>query len=295
MDRAVDAYIMYCSIEKSRAANTIQAYARDLALFTEFCEKHHISDPKNVDRAFILGFLSTRRKGGAADSTVTRNLVTLRNFFRFLTEEGWIERDPAELIELPKPRRTLPKAILSDQVEKLLDAPNENKPTGVRDRAMLAVLYATGVRVSELVRMKTRLVNLDAGFVRVVGKGDKERLVPFGLVAREKVEQYLGSAREVLLKGRRCAELFVTARGAAMTRQAFWHIIKKYAIVAGIDSGISPHTLRHTFATHLVEHGADLRIVQEMLGHADIATSEIYTHINRARLMQIHRKYHPRG
>ena len=286
---------MYCSIEKSRAANTIQAYARDLALFTEFCEKHHISDPKNVDRAFILGFLSTRRKGGAADSTVTRNLVTLRNFFRFLTEEGWIERDPAELIELPKPRRTLPKAILSDQVEKLLDAPNENKPTGVRDRAMLAVLYATGVRVSELVRMKTRLVNLDAGFVRVVGKGDKERLVPFGLVAREKVEQYLGSAREVLLKGRRCAELFVTARGAAMTRQAFWHIIKKYAIVAGIDSGISPHTLRHTFATHLVEHGADLRIVQEMLGHADIATSEIYTHINRARLMQIHRKYHPRG
>lgn len=286
---------MYCSIEKSRAANTIQAYARDLALFTEFCEKHHISDPKNVDRAFILGFLSTRRKGGAADSTVTRNLVTLRNFFRFLTGEGWIERDPAELIELPKPRRTLPKAILSDQVEKLLDAPNENKPTGARDRAMLAVLYATGVRVSELVRMKTRLVNLDAGFVRVVGKGDKERLVPFGLVAREKVEQYLGSAREVLLKGRRCAELFVTARGAAMTRQAFWHIIKKYAIVAGIDSGISPHTLRHTFATHLVEHGADLRIVQEMLGHADIATSEIYTHINRARLMQIHRKYHPRG
>ena len=286
---------MYCSVEKSRAANTIQAYARDLAIFLEFCERRSTTDLQKVNRAFILDFLTARRKDGVAESTVTRNLVTLRNFFRFLTEEGQIDQDPAELIELPKAHHSLPKFLLADQVEKLLDAPNSKKPTGVRDRAMLAVLYATGVRVSELVMMNTRLVNLDAGFARVVGKGDKERIVPFGPVACKKVEEYLFSARDALIKGRYCAELFVTARGASMTRQAFWYIIKKYAIAAGLDTTISPHTLRHSFATHLIEHGADLRIVQEMLGHADISTSEIYTHVNRARLMQIHKKYHPRG
>lgn len=306
LDRAIDSFIIYCKVELNRSANTVQAYAKDLALFAEFCESKNVLDVKSVGRSLILDFMAARRagwrgesadpaKGGLANSTVTRNLVAVRNLFRYLQGEGIIEQDPAELIELPKAARALPKTLSFEQVEALLDAPNLDKPTGVRDKAMLAVIYATGVRVSELVRMKERLVNIDGGFVRVVGKGDKERMVPFGPVAGDLVERYLVGARGALLKGRRCAELFVTARGAAMTRHNFWHAIKKYAMQAGIKTDVSPHTLRHSFATHLVENGADLRIVQEMLGHADISTTEIYTHVNKARLMQIHKKYHPRG
>ncbi len=295
MDQAVNDFLMHCRVELSRSENTLQAYATDLVAFAAFCSRRGVTRETEVDRALILEFLKDRRKRGYAESTVTRNLVTVRNLFRYLAAEGRIGQDPAELIELPRRRRPLPKTLDVDQVERLLDAPDAKKPGGLRDRAMLSVLYATGVRVSELVNMKARLVNLEAGFVRVVGKGDKERIIPFGPVALEKVEAYLSQGREALLRGRSCPELFVTNRGKKMTRQAFWYNIKKYAVQAGIKTIPSPHTLRHSFATHLVERGADLRIVQEMLGHADISTTEIYTHLNRARLMAIHKKYHPRG
>lgn len=295
MDKAVDAFLMHCKVEKNRSANTISAYSTDLMNFLRFCEKRKVDTPSKVDRFLIADFIAFKKDAGFAQSTITRNIVTVRNFFKFLLEEEAITKDPAELMDLPKKGRTLPKAISFDEVENLLLAPDLKKPTGIRDSAMLAVIYATGVRVSELVQMRANLVNRDAGFVRVVGKGNKERMIPFGPVALEKVEAYLAQAREGLLKGKRCAELFVTARGKGMTRHAFWHIIKKYALKANIKSNISPHTLRHSFATHMVEGGADLRIVQEMLGHVDISTTEIYTHVNRARLMEIHKRFHPRG
>ncbi len=295
MDQAVDDFLMHCKVELNRSKNTLLAYSTDLTAFVSFCAKRGVTSEQKVDRKLILDYLKSRRKSGFAESTVIRNLVTVRNLFRYLAAEGRIGTDPAELIEMPKSRRALPKTLDVKQVEALLDAPDPKIPLGARDRAMLTVLYATGVRVSELVNMKARLVNLDAGFVRVVGKGDKERMVPFGPVATQKVEEYLEHGREALLKGRQCPELFVTNRGKKMTRQAFWYAIKKYALKAGIKTNLSPHTLRHSFATHLVERGADLRIIQEMLGHADISTTEIYTHLNRARLMEIHKKYHPRG
>jgi integrase/recombinase XerD len=295
LDKAVDAFLMYCRIELGRSQNTLSAYARDLAGFVNFCEKMGISKPADVDRALVRDYLAQMRKKDFAPSTVTRSQVSIRNLFKFLVRESFLDVDPTELIELPKPRRSLPKVLSLEQVEKLLEAPDPTRPNGIRDRAMLAVLYATGVRVSELIRLQSRRVDLQAGFVQVIGKGDKERKVPFGPVASKKVEKYLTDARESLLKGRRCSDLFVTVRGKGMTRQAFWHIIKKHAKKAQVPTEISPHSLRHSFATHLVERGADLRIVQEMLGHADISTTEIYTHLNRARLMEIHKRFHPRG
>jgi integrase/recombinase XerD len=296
VDQAVDAYLMYCRVELNRSANTMDAYSRDLRMFVEFCAKLGITKPGQVDRPLIAKYLAARRKSEMAEATITRNLVVVRTFFKYLTMEGMIPADPAELVEMPRVRRKLPQALTLEQVERLLDAPDLSKPIGLRDRAMLAVLYATGLRVSELVNLKTRLINREAGFVRVLGKGDKERMVPFGPVALKHVETYLVEGRPELLKKKGDSpELFVTNRGSGMTREAFWHIIKKYARIAKIPGAVSPHTLRHSFATHLIEHGADLRFVQEMLGHADISTTEIYTHVNRARLSQIHKKHHPRG
>ena len=295
MEQALDAFLLYCKVELNRSNNTLQAYSKDLVGFVDFCDESGVQTVSKIDRDLIRKYLAKRRAGGFAESTVTRNLVAVRHFMRFSVQEGWIEEDPSELIALPRARRSLPKTLSATQVEALLDAPDTERPIGLRDAAMLAVLYATGVRVTELVQMKLRRVNLESGIVRVLGKGDKERLVPFGPVAAGKVENYLAQGRGLLLKQRHCAELFVTSRGAGMTRQAFWHIIRKYAQKAGIRSSISPHTMRHSFATHLIEHGADLRIVQEMLGHADISTTEIYTHVNRARLKQIHQQHHPRG
>ena len=295
MDREVDGFLLHLRIERSRSQNTLDAYSRDLAAFVSFCETHKVTAVDKVTRSLIQDYIVHRRKGGFADSTVTRNIVAVRNFFKYLRAENIVANDPAELIELPKKRRTLPHFLTLEQVEALLEAPDRTKPTGIRDYAMLAVLYATGVRVSELVQMKLRLCNLDAGFVRVRGKGDKERMIPFSPVAVERIEYYLETARHSLLKTRNSPELFVTARGGPMTRHAFWHIIHKYALVAGIRSHLSPHTLRHSFATHLLERGADLRIIQEMLGHADISTTEIYTHLNQARLAAIIKQHHPRG
>jgi integrase/recombinase XerD len=220
--------------------------------------------------------------------------VTLRGFFRFLHQEKVLARDPAALIELPKSGRHLPGVLSAAEIRALLAAPNPEHPTGLRDAAMLELLYAAGLRVSELIHLKVIAVNLEAGFVRVLGKGGKERVVPIGRTALRVLSDYRDRARPELLKGLTSAYLFVARRGRPLSRQGFWKLLKKYAVLAGIRHPVSPHTLRHSFASHLLEGGADLRVVQMMLGHADIATTQIYTHVSAEHLRAIHRKYHPR-
>jgi len=222
-------------------------------------------------------------------------LSTLRRFYRYQIRENRVANDPCAQVRSPKQGRPLPKAMSEQQVEGLLAAPDVKTPLGLRDRAMLETLYATGLRVSELVDLTMLEINCSVGVVRIVGKGNKERLVPLGEQAVDWVERYMNDARASLLKQRVCDALFVTARGAGMTRQAFWYLIKKHAQVAGIEHGLSPHTLRHAFATHLINHGADLRSVQMLLGHADLSTTQIYTHIARERLQTLHSEHHPRG
>ncbi|MCL4147437.1 UNVERIFIED_CONTAM: hypothetical protein GTU68_065092, partial [Idotea baltica] len=224
-----------------------------------------------------------------------RILSTLRRFYRYQIRERRVEVDPCAQVLSPKQGRPLPRAISEQQVTDLLLAPNVEKPLGVRDRAMLELLYATGLRVSELVELTLLEINLDMGVVRIIGKGNKERLVPLGEQAVDWVQQYLERGRDALLKQQKSDAVFVTARGSSMSRQAFWYLIKKYATIAGIERGLSPHTLRHAFATHLINHGADLRSVQMLLGHADLSTTQIYTHIARERLQSMHAQHHPRG
>jgi len=232
---------------------------------------------------------------GNKASSSARVLSTLRRFFRYQIRQNQMSADPCRDVLPPKLGRSLPKTLSENQVESLLSAPDLNKPLGLRDRAMLETLYATGLRVSELVKLTLLETNLDVGLVRIVGKGNKERLVPLGEQAINSLRNYMKSARADLLKQRSCDAMFVTARGAGMTRHAFWHIIKKYAAVAGITAELSPHTLRHAFATHLINHGADLRSVQMLLGHADLSTTQIYTHVAKERLQSIHALHHPRG
>ncbi|GAB6193290.1 site-specific tyrosine recombinase XerD [Desulfocastanea catecholica] len=227
--------------------------------------------------------------------TNARRISALKSFFAFLLREKLVTHNPFSTIDLPRSGRSLPKALSQNEVQRLLAPANSPTPIAGRDNAMLFLLYSTGLRVSELVQLPLTGCNLAAGFVRVIGKGNKERLIPFGNQAKEKIEQYLKVSRPLILKGKRSNYLFITARGSCMTRLRFWQIVRKTALAAGIDKDISPHMLRHSFATHLLSHGADLRAVQMMLGHADIATTQIYTHIDQDRLKSIHKKFHPRG
>ena len=232
---------------------------------------------------------------GARPRSTARLLSSLRRFYQYLLREGMITDDPTAQIESPKLGRPLPKSLTEEQVEKLLQAPDAETALGLRDRAMLETLYATGLRVSELVGLTLQQANLQAGVVKVIGKGDKERLVPLGEEAVEWLQRYLNEERSKLLHGQTSDALFPTARGAAMTRQAFWHNLKRYTHLAGIETHLSPHTLRHAFATHLLNHGADLRVVQMLLGHVDLSTTQIYTQVARERLKQLHAQHHPRG
>jgi integrase/recombinase XerD len=288
---AVKAFLDFCRVEKGLAVNSIHSYQLDLIRLSS-----NLGIPEGkASPADLAGHVESLYRAGLSARTIARHVTTLRNFYSFLTREGEIDRDPAEHLSLPRQWSTLPKYLNRDEVERLLTAPSAGKPAGTRDRAMLELLYATGLRVTELCRLDISAVEHDLGVLRVIGKGNKQRIVPFGEAAGEAVERYLTHGRPLLLKGRASRFLFVTARGSAMTRQAFWKLLRGHGRKAGIFRNLTPHVIRHSFATHMVEGGADLRSVQIMLGHADISTTQVYTHVARGRLRQIVDQHHPRA
>ncbi len=283
-------------LEDGLSRNTLESYRRDLSKFAAWLEKQRQVPILETTHADIQGFLAHLVGQQRAKATSTsRALSSLKRLFRYLLRQNKVSADPTLQIAAPKLPRRLPKSLTEQDVECLLNAPDVQAPLGLRDRAMLEVLYATGLRVSELVGLAVAQVSLDMGVVRVMGKGSKERLVPLGEEALDWLRRYLEQARPVLLSGKLSDALFVTQRGDGMTRQMFWYLIKKHAVQGGVLKPLSPHTLRHAFATHLLNHGADLRVVQLLLGHADISTTQIYTHVARERLKQLHAQHHPRG
>jgi integrase/recombinase XerD len=290
IDRFLDAVWM----ERGLSPNTLAAYRADLSALERWLEQHD-SDLLSASRADVLSFMASRIEGGSRPRSTARQLSSFRRFYRQLVREGALREDPTALIDMPKVGRSLPRSLTEEEVESLLAAPAVGEPLGHRDRTMLEVLYATGLRVSELVSLKLSSVNLGQGVLRIVGKGDRERLIPLGEEAVQWVQQFLLGPRVEILLERQTDYLFPTRRGDRMTRQAFWHIIKRHARSAGIQKELSPHTLRHAFATHLLNHGADLRVVQMLLGHSDLSTTQIYTHVARERLKDLHSRHHPRG
>ena len=281
-------------LEQGLSDHTLAAYRADLkgvAVFLKLRAKALVA----AQRQDVLDYLAQRVNAGARSRTTARLLSSLRRFYQYLLREGLIQADPSAQIDAPKLGRPLPKALTEAEVESLLQAPDVNRLLGLRDRAMLELLYASGLRVSELVNLQVPQLNMRQCVLRVVGKGNKERLVPLGEEAAEWLQRYLEEGRPALLRGRLNDGLFVTQRGAAMTRQAFWYLTKRYARQAGIASGLSPHGLRHSFATHLLNHGADLRVLQMLLGHSNLSTTQIYTHVARERLKSVHAVHHPRG
>ncbi len=295
VDHALDEFFNHLKVERGLAANTLDAYGRDLAKFAQFLEEAGVTRVDEVEQAHIVEFLVSLQEAGLSTRSVARHLVSVRMFLKYQDRMGRIEANPSAQVASPKLWRKLPEVLTTEEVETLLSQPNQDTPTGLRDAAMLEVLYATGLRISELVSLKLQDINLEMGCVTTVGKGQKQRLVPMGRQAREVLQRYLEQARPALMKAHPTPYVFLSRLGDRMTRQAFWKTIKKYAAQSGITKNISPHKLRHSFATHLLDHGADLRSVQMMLGHADISTTQIYTHVTRERLKEIHDKYHPRG
>lgn len=282
-------------LEDGLARNTLESYRRDLKQFGAWLECQRRMELFQAGRLEILDYISHQFALHAKARTTSRSLSSLRRFYRYLLRQGKIASDPSLQVEMPKLPRSLPKSLSEADVEALLEAPDCAESLGLRDRAMLETLYATGLRVSELVGLPLQGMNLEMGVVRVMGKGSKERLVPLGDEAVNWLKQYLAESRAALLAGKASSAVFVTQRGEAMTRQAFWYLIKRHAAKAGLTATLSPHTLRHAFATHLLNHGADLRVVQMLLGHSDISTTQIYTHVARERLKRLHATHHPRG
>jgi integrase/recombinase XerD len=280
--------------ERGLADNTLAAYRADLVGLGRWLGDQHVGILR-VQRDQLLAFLAWRVQQGARPRSTARQLSSIRRFFRYMLREGHISEDPSTRIEMPKLGRPLPKSLTESEVISLLKAPDVTQALGIRDRAMLELLYATGLRVSELVSLRIDQVNLRQGIVRVLGKGKRERLVPIGEEAQTWIEKYMQDARPEIIGSQQSDYLFSTRRSDHMTRQAFWHIIKRYAQKAGISAAMSPHTLRHAFATHLLNHGADLRVVQMLLGHSDVSTTQIYTHVARERLKDLHAQHHPRG
>ncbi|WP_395142028.1 site-specific tyrosine recombinase XerD [Schlegelella aquatica] len=289
----IDRFIDALWIEEGLSANTLAAYRRDLSLYAGWL---HGATAKSIEQTteVDLRAYAVRRAADKATSA-NRRLAVFRRFFRWALRERLVQADPTLKLETARRPLRVPKTLSESQVEALLDAPDASAPLGLRDRTMLELMYASGLRVSELVTLKTVHVGLDEGALRVMGKGSKERLVPFGEEAHQWVRRYLADGRPAILGGRASDALFVTRLGEPMTRQMFWKLVKKYALEAGILAPISPHVLRHAFATHLLNHGADLRAVQMLLGHADISTTQIYTHVARERLKALHARHHPRG
>lgn len=291
----VDEYLSFLLIERGLANQTIASYSSDLNFFLKFLDTNQIQDIRETDTAVILKYLIELRRSGRNARTRGRHLVTIRGFFDFLYRSEIIEHNIAKMVDLPKSGLKLPDVLDVTDVDKLLAAPDRDTHRGMRDAAMLEVIYAAGLRVSELTRLLVSAVNLEVGFVRVKGKGSKERIVPIGRRAEGCLRSYMETDRPALLKGLSSRFLFVARAGKPMTRQSFWKIIRKYAQKAGLQQNITPHSMRHSFASHLLEGGADLRSVQMMLGHVDIATTQIYTHVAQKRLIDIHRQFHPRG
>jgi integrase/recombinase XerD len=294
-DILVDRFINYLIVEKGLSANTIESYSLDLSRYLVFLKKSGINEISEQDTSHLLKYLIDLRKNGLNARSRARHLVTIRGFYKFLVQEKIIEHDPAQMVDLPKLGLKLPDVLSVEEIQDLLKVPDLTTHRGQRDAAMLELLYAAGLRVSELIRLKIQDINLEAGFVRVFGKGSKERIVPIGHFASEKVLDYLTFGRPYLLKTFKSHYLFVARAGKPMTRQGFWKLVKQYASKAGLFKKITPHSFRHSFATHLLEAGADLRSVQLMLGHVDISTTQIYTHVVREQLQKLHEKYHPRG
>lgn len=295
MHLLLDRFLNYLVVERGLSRNTIEAYSHGLNRFLNHLRKKGIEEAERISKLEIREFLLALKRKGLSSKTVARNLVSIRTFLRFLNEEGLLRVNPAEEIESPKLAKTLPEILSLEEVEALLEQPDIRTARGIRDRSMLEMLYATGMRVSELVGLQVNHVRPEAGYVLLFGKGSKERIVPIGLEAMAWMRRYMEGPRISLLKNKEGPYLFVNRSGKPMSRQQFWKIIKAYGRKAGFRKRISPHLLRHSFASHLLEKGADLRSVQLMLGHADISTTQIYTHVTGERLKKIHQKYHPRG
>jgi integrase/recombinase XerD len=294
-DALIDQFLNYLLVEKGLAQKTLEAYSRDIIRYRNFLAENNSTAFSEEDAPLILKHLILLRKEGLKARSRARHLVAIRGFYRFLVQEKILRNDPARLIDLPKSGLKLPHVLSREEIELLLKAPDIRKPIGVRDAAMLELLYAAGLRVSELINLKLQDINLEAGFVRIFGKGSKERIVPIGSHAREKVRTYLKAVRSRRLKQTTTPYLFIARAAKPMTRQGFWKLLRRYALKAGLKKKITPHSLRHSFASHLLEGGADLRAVQIMLGHVDISTTQIYTHVTRDHLKKLHQKFHPRG
>jgi integrase/recombinase XerD len=295
LDILVDGYVNYLLVEKGLSEKTIEAYSRDLAKYISFIKRSKINHVSDKDTTVILKHLIELRDVGLAARSRARHLVTLRGFYKFLVHEKVLKSDPTKIIDLPKSGLRLPDVLSIVDIKTLITMPDVKTPRGLRDCAMLELLYAAGLRVSELINIKLQSVNIEAGFVRVYGKGSKERVVPIGLYAKKKIDDYIKHGRSIVLKNQASKYLFVARAGKPMTRQGFWKLIKKYGVKAGIGKVITPHSLRHSFASHLLEGGADLRSVQIMLGHVDISSTQIYTHVAHEHLRKMHEKFHPRG
>ena len=290
VDRFLDAIWM----ERGLSQNTLGAYRADLMTLGRGLSRQEKSIDK-ADKADLLAFIAGRVEGGAKPRSTARQLSSFRRFFRYIMREGLRESDPTADIEMPRIGRSLPKTLTEEEVEALLNAPNTEEPLGHRDRTMLELLYATGLRVSELINLRQSQINFNQGVLRIIGKGDRERLIPLGDESQRWLQDFIDGPRMEILLERQTDYLFPTRRGDRMTRQAFWHIIKRYAEKANIRNKLSPHSLRHAFATHLLNRGADLRVVQLLLGHSDLSTTQIYTHVARERLKDLHGEHHPRG
>jgi integrase/recombinase XerD len=295
MEQWLDQFLHYLIVERGLSKNTIEAYSHGVGRFLSHLRGKGIQEIRDVGKFEVRGFLLALKKKNLSSKTIVRNLVAIRTFFRFLLQEGILEANPVEDLESPKVSKTLPDILALREIEQILEQPDLRTPLGMRDRAMLEMLYAAGMRVSELTRLPIHQVNLEGGYVLLYGKGSKERIVPIGNEAIKWVTLYLKKARGILAKGRESPFLFINRSGRGMSRQRFWRNLKEYGRRAGLHKRITPHLLRHSFATHLLERGADLRSVQMMLGHVDISTTQIYTHVTGERLKKIHQRYHPRG
>ncbi|HZK25419.1 MAG TPA: site-specific tyrosine recombinase XerD [Oscillospiraceae bacterium] len=295
MEKTLRDFINYLAVEKGLAQNTLEAYNRDLKTFCQYLQRFGVTKIEDVTRNNIVGYLRELQKSGRATATLSRNMASIRSFYNFLFQERRVVENPAADLSSPKIEKKLPRVLSTEEVDLLLEQPDQLQVSGLRDKAMLEVIYATGIRVSELMSLNILDINLEAGFLRCTGKGSKERIIPLGSFAIQHLNTYLNKGRPKLVRERSETSLFVNLHGKRLTRQGFWKILKKYAQKAGIAKDITPHTMRHSFATHLLENGADLRSVQEMLGHADISTTQIYTQVTQRKLRDIYNKTHPRA